>query len=174
MTDRWYMVKRNWPQTVSRSPRFAGVGGDVWPLDALADKGAKAMHATMMASRKHVVAGSCEELVCVDLSVAEAYWVEAETRLGDVWLLEVAAAASGIDVVTGFDLGFLSGGFSLVETELIVQSLPGPLLNDWGLIGQVTDALAYLAHRVANEELEQLDRIEPLAVRVVRRSGATF
>jgi hypothetical protein len=162
MTDRWYIVKRNWPQTVTRSPKFAGVGGDIWPLDGLADRNAQSIHAATMTSRKHVAAGDYEELLCAQLSVAEAYWAEAQKRFGDAWLLEVTAARPGVDAEAGIDLGFPSGGFSLVETELITQGLPGPRLNEWGLIDELTEALAYTDYRTRNEALEQLDGVMPL------------
>jgi hypothetical protein len=170
MNVRWYLVKRNWPQTAAKSSSFAGVGGDIWPLDALEDPNAQATHAAMMASRKPISVGDFEELLCVQLSVAEAYLVEVQKHFGDGWLLEVTNATNGIDAEAGIDLGFPSGGVSLVETELIIQGLSGPRLSKWGLIDELTEALAYMDQRTANEDLEQLDGVAPLAIRVVRKS----
>jgi hypothetical protein len=172
MNGRWYLVKRNWPQTAVKSSSYAGVGGDVWPLDALEDQNAQATHAAMMASRKPVAVGDLEELLCVQLPVAEAYFVEVQKHFGDAWLLEVTNGTPGVDAETGIDLGFPSGGFSLVETELIIQGLPGPRLSKWGLVDELTEALAYMDQRTANEELEQLHGVAPLAIRVVRKSGS--
>jgi hypothetical protein len=165
----WYLIKRNWPQTANRCPNFAGVGGDVWPLDALEDKNATAVHAAMMASRTHAKVGHGEEALCVRRPVADQYWAEAEKNYGDLWLLKVAVDMNDLDARAGFDLGFPSGGFSVVETELIIQGLPGPALNDWGLIDNKEDALMYMTQRHSNKDLEQVDGLEILAVRVEGR-----
>lgn len=170
MIDRWYLVKRNWPQSTTKCPKFAGVGGDVWPLDTLADRNAQSIHAAVMASRKHVAVNSHQELLCIDRSAAEAYWAETVKHTGNAWLLEVAAAKPGLDAGAGIDLGFPAGGFSLVETELIMQERPGPPLNDWGLIDNLTDALAYVDYRMGDEELEELAGVIPLAICIVRQS----
>ena len=124
-----------------------------------------------MASREYVVVGDYEELLCVQLSTAEAYWTEVEKRFGNAWLLDVTSTTHGAGRDSGIDLGFPWGGFSLLETELIIQGLPGPPLNKWGLIDQRADALAFMEQRTINEALEQLDGVESLAVRVVRPKG---
>jgi len=121
-----------------------------------------------MATRQHLVVGQATELLCTVRSVAEAYLVEAKRHGGGLWLLEVTPAETACDEVHGFDLGLPSGGFSVVESELIIQELAGPRLNQWGLIDDRDEAFAYLAERTRDSALEDTEGIEVLAVKVLR------
>lgn len=168
MTACWYLVKRNWPQTAAKQPDYAGVGGDVWPLDGVPDAEARRVHDGLMASRAHVEVGQCTERLCLQRHMAEAYHAEAERRGAGVWLLELTAGNDVDDIVVGFDLGFPAGGTSLVESELITQGRAGPPLNRWGLINSRAEAVAYMTERAEHEELEEAAGIEVLAVRVLR------
>lgn len=166
---QWYLVKKNWPQTLARQPGFAGVGGDVWPLDAIQDRDALAIHSSMMASRRPIDLGERSELLCADRSVAMAYCDEVLRHYGDAWLIELQAETASDESMDGFDLGFPSGGFSVLESELITQGLAGPLLNKWGLIQTRSDLHSYMSDRASNEDLEHVDGIDPLVIRVLRR-----
>ena len=170
MKSAWYLVKQNWPQTAARCPSYAGLGGNVWPLDEARDAAASAVHARMLGARWHVPLGVHEELLCTDLGVAEEYFKAASERLQNVWLLRVTAAEQGQPDPTGFDAGFASGGFSVVETELITQALDGPKRNDHGLFSTMDDVTRYMAAREENEDLEQLDGIRPVSIRILRQS----
>ncbi len=167
MTTAWYLVKRNWPLTSAAQPSFAGVGGDVWPLEGASDASGRAIHQKLMASRCPIEIGTSTELLCASLPLAEAYCDEAE-RHGETWLLELRSGRTSTEPVDGFDLGFPSGGGSLVESERITQGRPGPSLNKWGLFDSKADALAYLGERDGFDELEEAADVELLAVRVLR------
>jgi hypothetical protein len=165
----WYLVKTNWPATTVRRPDYAGVGGDVWPLDAISDRKARAVHERLMAGRSDLDLGGTFHLLCLDRLRAEEYWEEAKRHRGEVWLLELAPGAGATEAYAGFDLGFPSGGGSIVESELITQGRMGPLLNRWGLFDSEEDAMSYLANRTDDQDLEDASAVELLAVRVLRR-----
>jgi hypothetical protein len=171
MNDPWYIVKQNWPATVSRHATFAGVGGDTWPLDKFTDQQSKSVHAEMMASRQHLQIGPYEEFLCVESFIANRYWIEADKRQNGAWLLELSIATPNLGADAGIDIGFSSGGFSVVESELITQSLPGPRLNEWGLIGAFSDAATYLIDRNSTKGVEQIDGISLIAIKVLRRGN---
>jgi hypothetical protein len=110
-----------------------------------------------------------EELLCTDRSVAESYFNATAERFEDAWLLQLEVLRGELTSVSGLDLGFPSGGFSIVETELLTQGLPGPKLNECGLIDTPANALAYLDARKGNDQLEQLDGLLIIEVRTIRR-----
>ncbi len=122
----------------------------------------------MLRSRKHVAFDDHEELLCTDRSVAESYFNATAERLEDAWLLQLEVPRDEVTIVSGLDLGFLSGGFSIVEAELLTQGLPGPRLNACGLIDTAANALAYLDARKGSDQLEQLDGLLIIAVRTIR------
>jgi hypothetical protein len=172
MTDRWYLVKRNWSQTPSRCPNYGGIGGDVWPLDPqcgmVQQAEEKAVHSHVMAKLQQLIISGQAELVCLDRALAEEYWGIVNSRTPDGWLLEVSLASDAVPTQGGIDIGFPSGGFSLVESELITQGRRGPDLNSWGLIANTSEAEEYMAQRESDEELEHLSRITLLSVSILR------
>ena len=141
----WYIVKTNWDSTEQRFPGYLGLGGDVWPLDnRRAEPSCEAIHSKLMNNRAYVALGGHEELVCTDLSLAQAYADVARTVLkARVLLLRVGLAASGDDSWHGIDIGTPSGGFSLVETNVINRGR-GERLNQWGLFQSVSQMRDFL------------------------------
>lgn len=171
MSGRWYLVKRNWPQTSAICPEFAGVGGDIWPLDGVLDAMATRVHHALMKSRCHLQVGQGVELLCADRSQADAYFRETDRLAGGAWLLELTSGADANEPVDGFDIALPSGGGSLVESELITQGRAGASLNRWGLIESKEEAMKYMAARAETDDLEEGIGLELLAVRVLRHSS---
>lgn len=165
MITKWYLVKQNWPDY--RLKTYAGVGGDIWPLDTSTFQAAKTVHSRFLKSRDYLKVDEYEELLCTDLKLAKDYFSAVYSNLGEAWLLEAMLANVEASDIAGIDLGFPSGGFSVIETELITQSLPGPKLNKWGLIERYSDALYYLEFREENEELEHIDKILPISIKIL-------
>jgi hypothetical protein len=173
VTSHWYLVKRNWPQIKTRQPLYAGLGGEVWPFDFgyNFDKTNKNklqdLHARMEQSETNVDFGSHTRGVCTNANIAKEYFMAVKDHCGEAWLLQVTNAQISSSQIYGFDIGFPDGGFSVIETELITQSLPGPKLNEWGLIQTLPEAVAYIEARKNNEKLEQLDEIMIVSIRVL-------
>lgn len=181
----WFLVKGNWPKSAPkfpvRNPRplYAGLGGNVWPFDSDFDfdKDTKDelqdLHARMDRSRVNVdFGGPFLPSICADVAIAEEYFAAVKKHCGGAWLLRVALPQAESTNIAGYDIGFVTGGFSVVETELITQGLPGPLLNDWGLIEVFPEAQAYFETRKKNEELEQFEmaEISVVSITVIQRS----
>jgi hypothetical protein len=169
----WYLVKRNWPRTKARFPFYAGLGGEVWPFDfgfnfdAANKTKLQNLHTRMEQSRQTVNFGSHSRFVCTDAAIAKEYFTAVEDFCGEAWMLEVTNANVDSSKVYGFDIGFPDGGFSVIEQELITQSLPGPKLNEWGLFQTSSEAVTYSEARKKNEELEHLDEIMIVSIRVL-------
>jgi len=162
----WYIVKRNWPQTAASFPEYAGFGGEVWPLDEHESVEARQMHASFMESREHVDVGDSSVSVCTNLAMARRYANLAEELLGSrgrVWLLRVGLEDD--DAGDGFDIGSPSGGYSVVETEIIHGRREGDL-GDFGLFGSRKAAQEYLAAR-ADPALEDMDSAHVFQIEVL-------
>lgn len=176
MISHWYLVKRNWPQVKTRLPLYAGLGGEVWPFDfgfnfdTAKKNQLQDLHARMERSEKTVKFGSQPTGICTDANIAKEYYMAVKETCGEAWLLEVAHPDVSFSHIYGFDIGLPSGGFSVVETELITQGLPGPKLNEWGLIQKLSEAVEYLEARNGNEKLEQLDQIMIVSIRVLLKN----
>lgn len=168
MKSCWYIVKTNWAQIETRCRAYAGIGGDVWPLASIDSSEAKVIQSVFERSREPVGVGASEELLCAKLSTAEDYWKEAQRHLKNVWLLEVRDDLGPDPKRDGFDIGFASGGFSIVESELINQGMSGPRLNHWGLVDSLDEACGYLASRKEKPELEDAQDLLVLSIRVLR------
>jgi hypothetical protein len=183
MISQWYLVKGGWPKNgpkfpVKRPcPLYAGLGGQVWPFDSgfNFDKGAKNelqnLHTRMERSRVFVDFRPYVS-VCPDVVIAEEYFAAVKKHCGEAWLLQVSLPNTKLSEISGYDIGFPNGGYSVIETELITQGLPGPDLNEWGLIKTLPEALAYVEERKVNKELEQWsdDEITIVSLKILSRS----
>ena len=163
----WYLVKRNWPhsQSINPFPLYAGLGGEVWPfdVDGTTDKQLSDLHDRKEKSEVFIDFGFFPlgvHSVCTDIAIAEEYFAAVKKHRGEAWLLKVALSHIGLSPISGLDIGNPSGGFSVIETELITQGIPGPKLNEWGLIQTLPEALEYLETRKNNENLEQFEKQE--------------
>jgi hypothetical protein len=179
----WYLVKRNWPHAKSKRPfpLYAGLGGDVWPFgfnfdfDKATKNELQDLHARKERSETIVDFGfrpAGVNSVCTDAAIAEEYFAAVKKHCGEAWLLKVELPHIGSSQISGFDIGNPDGGFSVIETELITQGLPGPNLNEWGLIQTLPEALAYLEARKENGQLEQFeaDEVAIVAMTVISKS----
>jgi hypothetical protein len=179
----WYLVKRNWPQTKAKRPcpLYAGLGGDDWPFsfgfnfDKATKNELQDLHARMEKSEIFMDFGYFPlgvHSVCTDAAIAEEYFAAVKKHCGEAWLLKVALPHIGLSQISGLDIGNPDGGFSVVETELIAQGLPGPNLNEWGLIQTLPEALEYLEARKDNKNLEQFEdgEITVVSITVLQRS----
>jgi hypothetical protein len=111
--------------------------------------------------------GSYSDFVCTNAPVAEEYFAAVKACYGEAWLLRASLQDSGATQTSGFDIGTPTGGFSVIEQELIAEGFDGPTLNRWGLIGTLPEALAYLEARKDNERLEQSDYIRIISIHIV-------
>jgi hypothetical protein len=179
MISHRYLVKGNWPKNGPKfpiknpRPLYAGLGGQVWPfgLGFDFDKATKIelqdLHTRMEQSRIFVdFGGSYQQAICADATIAAEYFAVAKKHCGGAWLLQVALPQAESSKMAGYDIGYVTGGFSVVETELITQGLPGPNLNELGLIQTLPDALAYFEKRKENEKLEQFETGELTTVSI--------
>ena len=174
MNPHWYLVKRNWPQTKARFPfpNYAGIGGEVWPFDSdgTTDKELCDLHSRMEQSRTIVDFGSHTGFVCTNAKIAEEYFTATKKHCQKAWLIRVALPQTEEFQISGYDIGDPTGGFSVLEQELMAEGLSGPSLNEWGLIRTLPEALAYLEARKENERLEQSDEIKVVSIHLIRHS----
>lgn len=166
----WYIVKQNWQQTTARAPSYAGLGGNVWPLDDAVNSKASEVHSRTLRLREYVSVCGGEELLCTDASAAEEYFNIASTLMRNLWLLRVSTAAHSCCATMGFDIGFPQGGFSLIETEILVQALATSELNSSSLFATVNDAKTYVEARKSNDALEQLDGVSIVSIEILRQN----
>jgi hypothetical protein len=167
----WYLVKRNWPQAKAKNPfpLYAGLGGEVWPFDSSGTKDNKSrdLHMRMERSRTIVEFGAYSRFVCTDVKIAEEYFAAVKVCFGEAWLLQVAPPHIALSQTSGIDIGLPTGGYSVIEQELIAEGLSGPALNKWGLIQTLPEAFAYFEKRKNNQKLEQLDEMMVVSVYVL-------
>jgi hypothetical protein len=184
MIPYWYLVKGDWPKSgpkfPAKNPRplYAGLGGQIWPFgfgfdfDKATKNELQDLHTRMERSRVFVdFGGAFPNAICADTAIAEEYFTAAKRHCGGAWLLQVALPRAESSQIAGYDIGFVTGGFSVVETELIAQGLPGPSLNEWGLIQTLPEAQMYFESRKENEMLEQFEagEITIVSITVVQR-----
>ncbi len=165
----WFLVKRNWPGIKARFPHYAGLGGEVWPFnpDGTTDKQLRDLHSRMDHSRTIVDFGLDSGFVCTDATIAEEYFAAMKAYYGEAWLVQASLQGGASSQTAGFDIGFATGGYSVIETELMTEGMEGPSLNEWGLIETLPEALAYLDARKDNERLEQLDEIIIISIDII-------
>ena len=182
--SHWHLVNGNWPKNAPKfpvknpRPLYAGLGGQVWPFDSGFDfdKAAKNelqdLHSRMERSRVSVDFGGAHPMaICTDAAIATEYFAAAKKHCGGACLLKVALPKTESPQIAGYDIGDVTGGFSVVETELITQGLPGPRLNELGLIQTLPEAEAYFQTRKQNKVLEQFEagEITIVSITVVQR-----
>ena len=157
----WYLVKTNWPRTEARCPGFAGLGGDVWPLDSVQTGDASTAHSEMERARTPVRLERSTELLCQDRALATRYATLCASLLPGQpapLLLEVGLATDRTGDWDGFDVGSASGGYSLIQSEVLHGGRPAQL-NRFGLFPSLSDVASYLNQREASD-LEEVDGLD--------------
>ena len=171
----WFLVKTNWPATKTRVARYAGLGGDVWPFDSdgTTEKRLRDLHSRMEHSRTIVDVGVDTAFVCTSSSIAQEYFGATKEHFDEAWLLRASLPGDASSEVAGFDIGFASGGYSVIEQELITERRDGPSLNPWGLIKTLPEALAYFDERRANPVLEHVKEITIIGIEILHEHRRT-
>lgn len=165
----WYLVKTNWPATVERCPRFAGLGGDVWPLDS-ARGDARAVHDEMMRSREFVPGANA--LVCPSRDLASRYYEQvARSFPGVPWLLQIfAMSPRRVPGLDGYDLGSPDGGYSIIESEILTQQRSGAVLTEHGLFPSELALDSFLRSRSPIPGLEDIDSMTRVGIKILQPS----
>ena len=175
----WYLVKRNWEPIlqVLRSSVFSGkitqyigVGGDVWPLDMNMDAEAKHIHERVMKSRKHIPVGEdLEACVCVDLCLAQDYYSICASQLDNVMLLEAWQLADSGRKADGLDFGSPSGGYSVIETEIIMREdmTACEFLNSKGLFVDERSMATFVSRLEQAPDSEDLTAYNAFHIRII-------
>lgn len=156
----WYIVKQNWPITekrvaeVKQNARYCGLGGDIWPLDEIDDSSAKTIHEALIKKRGFIdLANGYSFLACIDLELAKQYFYVANSIFPNCMLLGLEEPEKIVSV-NGYDYGNPSGGYSIIESELIIEdSSPNDMiiyLNDDYLFSTCSILNKYMSMR--NEE----------------------
>lgn len=176
MSAWYYLVKTNWRPIEAACPLYAGLGGDVWPLDSAAPD-LRGVHDEMLRSRVWTPIGNSGAMLCQTRDIAVRYHDVAVRALPHgAWLLAVhplpVPSNSPLD---GYDIGHASGGYSVIESEILAVPGPRGVLNQFGLF-PATDALdAFLTSRDPEAGLEELDDMPAVGIRILskpRLSGA--
>ena len=125
--SKWYIVKSNWPQLndlIGASPivkKFAGLGGNIWPLDTLDSNEAREIQSSFDKGRCYLDVGESQYLyVVTDYTLSEVYYELARRKGLSPLLLELSIAGEE-EAVDGFDFGNPEGGFSIIETEILCR-----------------------------------------------------
>lgn len=161
MTTSWYLVRLSWPSTSALWPTYCGLGGDVWPLGEHGSAQAIAVHDGLMSSRRYVRVGDYEEAVCIDRDLAIGYAATA-TALG-IAASVIECTESPDAFCEGFDIGNPTGGYSLIESEILVRDDAHRTLNSLGLFPSRGAAEQYLVFR-RDENLEEADDLSIVGI----------
>lgn len=166
----WYLVKTNWPTTEAALAGYAGLGGDVWPLDG-APGDAGAIHAEVMSAREAVPLVHSTEMLCKSEDLAIIYLETcAENMAGASPVLLEVGSPREPGPWDGYDVGHAWGGYSLTETEVLLGGRTAAL-NRLGLFATLDDVVSYLANR-REGGLEEADQLETCAVRLITPGSA--
>ena len=101
---------------------FLGLGGNVWPIDSDPDAPASTggVHEEMLSKREYLkLRDGREILVIADIEYARRYLKQAWARGIPAVLLGVSDRNEGSNQ-DGYDFGDPEGGYSLVESEMLV------------------------------------------------------
>ena len=113
----WYLVKSNtrpWESSYGGflQGEYLGLGGNMWPIDEL--------HEELLRKREYVRLHDGQEIfVITNIDHARQYFNQAN-RLGFAAVLLEVSDPSGTRNQDGYDFGDPEGGYSLVESELLV------------------------------------------------------
>lgn len=170
----WYLVKENWAAGSAKVPDYAGVGGDIWPLmDADADAH-RELHRRVFEGRTPMSFECSVDMVVTSFDDAVAYFeacrasrARHSVQPGSLQLLRLSLPGSVEDTnYLGFDVGRTSGGYSLIESEVIVAGR-ATVLNQVGLFASVEEADHYLDGRT-DPNLEELGTLQIIGVERLR------
>jgi hypothetical protein len=161
--SKWYIVKSNWSQVdqlihaSSGVEEFAGVGGNIWPLDTIDSGVARKMQSRYDKGRCYLDIGESQCMhVITDCELAVEYYELVRGEGLNPLLLELSIAGAD-ETVDGFDFGNPEGGFSIIETEILCRqnySAINKYLNKHnGLFSSI---------EVMNDFLDSLDEGEQL------------
>ena len=171
----WYLVLEG-----RGDGRYVGLGGDAWPLEGGSQSAAaRRLHDRLMQEREEVlIAGESFGYLCVNTALATEYYELASTSLaGRLAFVEVSVGPT--IAAHGLDIGRASGGYSAIESELLVEPEAAQFrqrLNAHELFASREDALEYLEARKgfkAFEHLEVLDQYSLCAIRILSMREGT-
>lgn len=171
----WYLVKKNWQPVeaiiseamLPKTFLYCGVGGDAWPLEGSPEPKASLVHECMMKTRTCIeFQPGLSGLVCCDYKVAQEYLAVANAVLGKCMLLGLEAEGSRSVGAKGYDFGSPTGGYSLIETEIIVQRSEALMgcLNSCGLFEDLDTLQSYLMTRNDDASAEDVNFCMALAI----------
>ncbi len=117
---------------------YIGLGGDIWPLDLYEDQQSVQLQNAVENNSDYIKTSDGDEVyVCINKSIADDYFQYAKTKGMNVILLEINNYEYSLaDHYDGIDYGDPTGGYSLIESELLMKEnkqLVHDFLNDDGL-----------------------------------------
>jgi len=176
----WYLVKENWKNISDISMRYGieyiGLGGDIWPHDRTCNNLAGSLY----------LSGQLEEIKTdteieynnmlfhvhapIELESVAKYFNSIKTK--ESILMEIQLALDEYDLsADGFDFGNPEGGYSIIETEIILKGskeIIDTYLNKFGLFKSIDlmhDFISGLEEKVLCGECEVLDGYVPVAIK---------
>jgi hypothetical protein len=176
MSMWYYLVKRNWRATEAACPLYAGLGGDAWPMSP-ATPALRSAHGEFMRSRAWTPFGDSGDLLCQDRELAQRIHTLADTASpSGAWLLAIHPVPAPVDAAfDGYDVGHANGGYSVIESEILIAGGARVALNQLALFPSVESLEAFLESRDPDAGLEEIQDMPMVGIQVLRRprvSGA--
>lgn len=162
---KWYIVKKNW-DTISKD--YLGLGGDIWPEMHIPLDG-KILLKKLFTNREYTELSGITFLVVTDHSIAEEYFLYQKQLESNPILISVTDDTD-IKAVDGYDFGNPEGGYSVIESAILVQNnevLKKEYLNKH-LLFKDMDKLRKFLYLIKNaDNVEELDCYRPVAIKKI-------
>jgi len=175
---RWYLVKENWQNisaiSMKHGMEYIGLGGDVrphnWGVDNL---DLHNLHDEMRNYTEIEYNGMTDYVyAATELDHVMRYFNSPRIQERNPILIEVRFALNTPEAaVDGYDFGSPEGGYSVIETEIILKDSKKVIdayLNRFGLFRSIDLMLNFvsgLEDAVRRGECEELDSMIPVAIK---------
>lgn len=163
--SKWYIVKKNW-KTINKG--YLGLGGDTWADIQIPLQG-KLLLKRILANRKYVEFSGLTFLVVTDYSMAKEYYLyQKQLNLDPIMI----SATDDIDIhdVDGYDFGNPAGGYSVIESAILVQNnemLKKEFLNEHFLFKDMDKLKDFLDLCKNADNVEELTCYRAVAIKKI-------
>ena len=178
--NTWYLVKKNWPNIETIAARYGksyiGLGGDSWPGGMEYGKFILNEFDQIEKTRTYVEIKhnglARHEYVTTDKESAIAYLNAPNVKEKNAILIQIQYAFDALRAdVDGYDFGNPAGGYSVIETEIILKDSRETIdtyLNEFCLFDSMDSMRGFLLSlkdAARRGECEELDNYVPVAIK---------
>jgi hypothetical protein len=168
--EKWYLVKANWPIISSISSQhgieYIGIGGDIWPCGAEIDTSSTRIYKELENSRVYLMDEMVGTIyVHTDLEKVIRYFNCQLVQNANPILIEIQHAKNSMpSKVDGYDFGNPEGGYSVIETEIILKNSADIIRRYLNVFGLFKDLSALKEFVSSLRDSEELDNYWPVSV----------